>query len=293
MTQNVLGKGLAALINESKEGLKTADNSPITELNINLIIENPIQPRKSFDQEKLQELATSIEEHGFIQPLVVCEHANNKYMLIAGERRYKAAKILKLQSVPVIVKQVDDQTVQTLALIENIQRENLDPIEEAQAIQLLINKYNCSHEFIAKKLGKSRSYITNALRILHLPQDVISAVKNQNITMAHAKLIANNPNASKHAQKFVEENMSVRKAESYMHAQSYNNNKTKARYKLLNRALDFDVNELERQLSKDCGLKITIRDSSYGSGGTLNIEFITLEQLDYIIQTLCSHIKAI
>ncbi len=291
MTKQVLGKGLAALISENKEALQIADGEKIIELGINFISPNPLQPRKTFDQLKLNELASSIKEHGVIQPVVVCKRNDGKYILIAGERRYRAAVMLGLTKLPAIIKQVDSDTQHVIALIENIQREDLTHLEEAKAIENLIYRYNCSHEFVAKKLGKSRSYVSNILRLLNLPNDVKEALENNSITPAHAKIIANDPNASVHTKKFVQDNMTVREAEEYVKSlKDYKQHS--GRYRLLNRGVDFDVNQLEADLTNAFGLKISIRDSKDGSA-KVSIDFHSLEELDHIIQVLYSNNKSI
>ena len=177
-----LGKGLGALIPELEEENLIAQ----TEVEINLIVPNPYQPRKEFSDEKLTELADSIKVHGIIQPLVVRENAG-KYQLIAGERRLRAAKLVGLSTVPVVIKEMSEQTMMEVALVENLQRENLSPIEEAEAYRRLMNEFHLTQDDIAKKVGKSRPAVANTLRLLNLPREVQSDLNSGTLTMGHAR----------------------------------------------------------------------------------------------------------
>ncbi len=200
--KSVLGKGLGTILSEIgqnyesqfKEVIDDEAYESISELDVELIDPNPYQPRKYFDEEKLQELAESIKQHGLLQPIVVIEH-NERYILVAGERRLRAAKIAKLQTIKAIIAQVelDELRLRELALIENIQRENLNPIELALSYKELLEVHNLTHEELAKIVNKSRSQITNTLRLLNLSDYSKEALLQNKITQGHAKILVNLP----------------------------------------------------------------------------------------------------
>src|SRR5574344_1049955 len=224
MTHKALGKGLEQLFsneridfdNFEKDIVETTNPNDIQEILISEIRSNPYQPRKVFEPNALQELADSIQEHGIVQPIIVKKSIKG-YELIAGERRTKAAKLAGLEKVPAIIRDFNDQEMMEIALIENIQRENLNPIEEANAYENIINATHMKQEEIAKKFGKSRSYITNMLGLLKLPEETKKLVENGNLSMSHARSLSKLDNPEeiiKLANKIVNDNLNVRDIES-------------------------------------------------------------------------------
>ena len=192
--RNALGRGLDALI--TMDEVKTSGSSSINEINIDLISPNPDQPRTEFDEEALNELATSIKELGIIQPISLRKMSNNSYQIIAGERRYRAAKRAGLKSLPAYVRTVEDETVMEMALIENIQREDLNAVEIALTFQKLIEQYNLTQEKLSERVGKKRTTIANYLRLLKLPAEIQLGLKNKVIDMGHARSLLSIEDAS-------------------------------------------------------------------------------------------------
>lgn len=196
-TPNVLGKGLSSLIpglNQSASNswgatVPVSSGESITAVSPDAIVSNPWQPRKQFDEEKLEELSKSIKEHGIIQPLIVTKTGNNAYQLIAGERRLKAARMIGLSQVPVVVRKAQDQNKLELSLIENLQRHDLNPLEEALSYRRLMDEFSLTQEEVAERVGRSRSSVANILRLLTLPQEALVAIEQGKITFSHAKVI--------------------------------------------------------------------------------------------------------
>ncbi len=222
--RKALGKGLEQLFtneridfdNFEKGLVEEAKPNEIVEIKISEIRSNPYQPRKIFDEEALNELASSIKEHGIVQPIIVKKSIKG-YELVAGERRTKAAKIAGLETVPAIVKDFDDEQMMEIALIENIQRENLNPIEEAMAYDSILRSSNITQDELAKKFGKSRSYITNSLGLLRLPDDTKKYVEDNKLSMSHARALSkleDNDQINRLANKIVNENLNVRAIEN-------------------------------------------------------------------------------
>lgn len=222
--RKALGKGLEQLFtneridfdNFEKGLVEEAKPNEIVEIKISEIRSNPYQPRKIFDEEALNELASSIKEHGIVQPIIVKKSIKG-YELVAGERRTKAAKIVGLETVPAIVKDFDDEQMMEIALIENIQRENLNPIEEAMAYDSILRSSNITQDELAKKFGKSRSYITNSLGLLRLPDDTKKYVEDNKLSMSHARALSkleDNDQINRLANKIVNENLNVRAIEN-------------------------------------------------------------------------------
>ena len=207
-----LGRGLSSLIGETKVENKTNN------LSLSEIIPNKYQPRKNFDEENLNDLANSIKERGVIQPIIVRKSKleNSKYEIIAGERRWLAAQKAGLHEIPVVVTDADDLKSLEFAIVENVQRHDLNPLEEAQGYKRLIDDFSYDQEKVSKFIGKSRSYITNSLRLLTLPDDVLQLVEKQKISAGHAKILVGLENASFVANKIIEKKFSVRQAESFV-----------------------------------------------------------------------------
>lgn len=255
-------------------------NQGVLEVDINEIAPNPYQPRIHFDEEKLKELSDSIKEHGVLQPLVVTKNGNN-YELIAGERRLQASKLALLTKVPVIIKDIKDKQKLELAIVENIQRHNLNPIEEAKSFQQLIDEFQMSQEEVAQKMGKSRSVVANKIRLLKLPVEAMKALKDGIITEGHAKAILSLDNPEKQRallDLIVKNQWTVRQAE----------NKTKEisvkSYKRVNN-IDPEIKELEDKLSMVMGTKVRVTKVG-GNGGRVIIDYYSNDELNKIIDNL-------
>ena len=207
-----LGRGLSSLIGETKVENKT------NKLNLSEIIPNKYQPRKNFDESNLEDLSNSIKERGVIQPIIVrrSNSEDAKYEIIAGERRWLAARKAGLHDIPVIVTEADDLKSLEFAIVENVQRHDLNPLEEAQGYKRLIDEFSYDQEKVSKFIGKSRSYITNTLRLLNLPNEVLKFVEEKKITAGHAKILVGLENASFIAKKIIEKKLSVRQAENFV-----------------------------------------------------------------------------
>ncbi len=278
-----LGKGLAALIpndpiGDLVDGELDSDN--IQNIELSSIIPNEEQPRKDFDLEHLAELTDSIKQYGVIQPIVV-RKKENFYEIIAGERRWRAAKAAKLKEIPCIVKEVDDKQAMKLALIENLQRDNLNPIEEAYAFKGLIEEHNLTQEEVATAVGKSRSYISNAIRLLNLDEEIIDYIANGKITRGHGRAllaIKDKNERLKTVQSIVDNKINVRETEKIV-----NKNK-KRRTKKSTIKEDPFVKEIEEKLMRALGTKVTL--SPKKEGGIIQVEFYGDEDLERILDLL-------
>ena len=245
-------------------------------ISITDIQKNPYQPRKEFDREKLDELAQSIKENGVIQPIIVRQSPVIGYEILAGERRYRASLLAGLRSIPAIVKQLSDQEMMVQSIIENLQRENLNPIEEARAYESLVEK-GFTHAEIADKMGKSRPYISNSIRLLSLPEQILSEVENGKLSQAHARSLVglNKEQQDYFFQRIMEEDISVRKLEALL---------TEKKQKKLQKNDHFIQNE-EEQLKKLLGLDVEIKLSKKDSGKII-ISFSNQEEYSRIINSL-------
>ena len=276
-----LGKGLNALIPEiSREETKQRE---IHTLKISQIQPNPDQPRKTFDAEKLQLLANSIEEHGIIQPIVVRKEENGFYTIIAGERRWRAARLAHLNEVPVVVKSFNDLAVAEVALIENLQREDLNPVEEARGYERLMKEFSLTQDEVSKKIGKSRPAITNSMRLLNLCPAVLKLLEQLEISSGHARaLLAINDEAEqeKLAFEIIEKDLSVRQVEKYI-KDKLEDKVTPPQEKTYNVAKD----ELENQLSASLGTKVKITQKK-NKKGKIEIEFYDSDSLQKIVDLL-------
>ncbi len=279
-----LGKGLSALIPE-KEKVSPSQPKDILELNIENIIPNEYQPRRIFNDNALNDLVASIKEKGVIQPIIVRKDSNNSYQLIAGERRWRASRMAGLTSIPVIIKDVAPVEAFELALIENIQREDLNPLETAEAFQRLISDFRLTHEDLSKKVGKDRATVTNYLRILKLTSDVKKWLADGSLTIGHAKALLQVENARNQvliAQKVVKKGLSVRETEALCRqgtVPSASQPKTKA-------ARDPQIASLEEKLMHSLGTKVNLKHRSNKKGGRIEIEYYSLEELDRLLDTL-------
>ena len=274
-----LGKGLDALFmdNSIEEEAKSA-----VKLKLNDIEPNRAQPRKSFDEEALEELANSISTHGVIQPLLVRPLADGGYQLIAGERRWRASRMAGLTEVPVVIREMSDSEAMELALVENLQREDLNPIEEAQGLALLMETYGLTQEQAAKRVGKSRPAVANSMRLLSLPQDVLAMVERGELSAGHARTILALENAEQItalANEIIKKNLSVRETERAVKALLKGDTKKEKRAK----KRDTYYDEVELAVSQSLGRKAKVSLSG-GNKGTLEIEFFGKEDLSKLLK---------
>lgn len=283
-----LGRGLSALIDDSariRAEASTNTAGGVRTIDVARVRPNPAQPRQVFDEEALSELAASIAERGVLQPILV-RPVDGGFELIAGERRWRAAQRAQLHEIPAIVRDFDEESRVEIALIENIQRENLNAIEEAEAYRRLISGYGHSQEVVGKLVGKSRSHVANLLRLLELPDSVRLMLLRGDISMGHARAIAASPDPEALANEIVDGDLSVRQAEHLAKKVRPGPGSDIGRASARNaaRTADADLAALERQLGDLLGLRVKI---SHGrSGGTLALHYSTLEQLDLICQRL-------
>ncbi len=269
-----LGRGLSSLIGETK--VETQKN----ELAIVDLVPNKYQPRKIFDENNLQELTNSIKERGVIQPIVVRKSNDNisKYEIIAGERRWLAAQKAGLHNVPVVITEADDLKSLEFAIVENVQRHDLNPLEEAQGYKRLIDEFSYDQEKVSKFIGKSRSHITNSLRLLTLPGDVIKLIETQKLTAGHAKVLVGLENASFVAAKVIEKKLSVRQTENFVKIFKTKKNKLKGQK-------DPNIRQLENSLSEKIGLNVSIKNDKRNQG-TITFSYKEIDQLNKIIELI-------
>ena len=269
-----LGRGLSSLIGETKVEPKT-NQLPISDL-----VPNKYQPRKIFDEVSLNDLTNSIKENGMIQPIIVrkSNNADKKYEIIAGERRWLAAQRAALHNVPVVITEVDDLKSLEFAIVENVQRHDLNPLEEAQGYKRLIDEFSYDQEKVSKFIGKSRSYITNSLRILTLPDDVIKLVETQKLTTGHAKILVGLENASFVANKIIEKKLSVRQSENFVRI--FRNKRNKS-----SKSRDTNIIALELSISNKIGLNVQIQNNKRNKG-KISFEYKDLDQLNKIIDVI-------
>jgi len=275
-----LGKGLDALI-PAGQTMPSGDGSGITHIPVDLIQRNPRQPREKFDIEELENLAASIREHGIIQPLIVSPGKNGIYILIAGERRLQAARKAGLKTVPVVIRHATDQQLLELALIENVQRADLNPIEEAEAYHNLSREFKMSHETIAQRVGKSRVAVTNTIRLLDASAAVKQALVDGRITEGHARAMLT---LSAKAQEnllntIVNLDLSVRQTEAL--ARKYSGQKPVSKKRS---GASADVNDIERRLRSSLGTKVSLKHGK--KGGTVTIYYYSNEELDSLLEKL-------
>jgi ParB family transcriptional regulator, chromosome partitioning protein len=272
-----LGRGLSSLIGETK--VETSTNK----LSLSEIIPNKYQPRKNFDEENLNDLTISIKEHGVIQPIIVrkSDTENSKYEIIAGERRWLAARKAGLHNIPVVVTEADDLKSLEFAIVENVQRYDLNPLEEAQGYKRLIDEFSYDQEKVSKFIGKSRSYITNALRLLSLPTEVLKFVEGKQISSGHAKILVGLENALFIANKIIEKKLSVRQAESFVKI-------FKKKKGLSIKSIDPNIRSLEQIISEKTGLNVLIKNNRKNKG-TITFSYHDNEQLNKIIDIIKSY----
>ena len=272
-----LGRGLSSLIGETKKEIST------NKLFISDLVSNKFQPRKFFDEENLQDLANSIKERGIIQPIIVRKSSDDKskYEIIAGERRWLAAQKAGLHEVPVIITEADDLKSLEFAIVENVQRSDLNPIEEAKGYERLIKDFLYDQEKVSKFIGKSRSHIANFLRLLSLPSEVIKLIESRELTVGHSKILVGLDNAEFVAKKIIQKKLSVRQAENFVKIFKIN----KRPFKLSKEA---DLIALEKSIAEKIGLNVLIKNKKNNTGNVI-FEYKDLDQLNKIVDIVKSN----
>ena len=274
--ENKLGMGLGALL--STKNNNNERNTGIQKINISQIIPNPSQPRKKFKDQDLKELSSSIKNQGLIQPIIVKPTTDNQYLIIAGERRWRASQLIGAHEIDCVVKDLDDTNVLEAALIENIQREDLNVIEEASAYKGLIDIKRINNETLAKLIGKSSSHVSNILRLLELDEKIQQMVIDGDLSMGHARALIGVPDSISKAKEIIEKKLSVREVEKI--TSEFKKNKSKKTSK------DPNILDLEKELSDKIGLKTSIQFNENGSSGSLTLYYSDLNQLDDLMKRL-------
>ena len=272
-----LGRGLSSLIGETKVEAKT------NKLSLSDIVPNKYQPRKNFEEENLKDLTNSIKERGVIQPIIV-RHSNSdssKYEIIAGERRWLAARKAGLHDIPVVVTEADDLKSLEFAIVENVQRHDLNPLEEAQGYKRLIDEFSYDQEKVSKFIGKSRSYITNSLRLLNLPEEILKFIEERKLTSGHAKILVGLDNALFIANKIIEKKLSVRQSENFVKFFKKKPNKSTL-------SKDPNIKSLEQIISDKTGLNVLIKNNKRNKG-TITFSYHDSDQLNKIIEIIKSN----
>lgn len=282
-----LGRGLSALIPEVSEEENKEIEKEVISLKITNLEPNENQPRKVFDQEKLEALAQSIKEHGVIQPIIVKKKENGFYMIIAGERRWRAARIAGLKEIPVVIKEYDEKTITEISLIENLQREDLNPIEEAMGYERLLKDFKMTQEEISQRVGKSRPAITNTMRILNLSPAVKKLVEQLEISPGHGRAllgIEDEELQEKLAYLIIEKDLSVRQTESMVNSINEEKEKERTPKKEKKTVLNVAARELEESLSNLLETKVRVQQGK--NKGKIEIEYYNQESLDRIVGLL-------
>lgn len=298
--KKALGRGLSALLSDTPDDEKldvdvatpavaaaTVVASNLNEISLEEIETNPFQPRQHFDQAALQELAESIRVHGIIQPITVRKLARNQYQLISGERRFQASKLAGLKTVPAYIRSADDQQMLEMALIENIQRENLNPIEIALSYQRLITECSLKQDELGERVGKNRSTVTNYLRLLKLPPDIQIALRDQRLSMGHARAIINVDSADSQLyifKKTLAEDLSVRKVEELARQVMNGASEASPTPTQPGSSANKEISQLQSRLSSHFGTKVSIK--SDGKKGDIRIPFLSVEDLNRILDIL-------
>jgi ParB family chromosome partitioning protein len=285
-----LGRGLSALMADvapeavagsaQAQGAAAAPRRPDMMVPIEKVIANPDQPRRQFLQEDLDDLTASVKEKGVIQPLIVRPRDGGMYEIVAGERRWRASQAAQLHEIPVIIREYNDVEVLEVALIENIQRSDLNALEEAQSYKMLMDRFGHTQEKMAEALGKSRSHIANLVRLLHLPDDVQTLVQERKLSAGHARALITTDNASEIAQKIVKGGLSVRATEALVKKSAAGDAPKAAPKARAPKDKDADTIALEGDLSAMLRMKVTIDHKAGGESGSVTISYETLDQLD-------------
>jgi ParB family chromosome partitioning protein len=279
-----LGKGLSALMGDTND-LKSQESKDLNKVPIEFIQPNPDQPRKIFDKNSLEDLSQSIKAQGIIQPIIVRKKGLNNYEIVAGERRWRASQLAKIHEVPVVIKDIDDKTALEFAIIENVQRSDLNAIEESNGYKNLIERYNYTQDQLADVVGKSRSHIANTIRLSSLPNEIQDMVKNNLLSAGHARCLINVPNNVELAKEIISKNLTVRQSEVLSKKYQFSNVK---KFKVINK--DANLNALQEDLESSLGLKVKINNKKNNKGG-ISFYYNNLEQLNKIITTLKSFFK--
>ena len=269
-----LGRGLSSLLGDTQKKVET------NKIAIKDLSRNKFQPRKNFNKESLEELTNSIREQGVIQPIIVRPDKTNdgKYEIIAGERRWLASQNAGLHEIPVVILDVDDNKSLEFAIVENVQRQDLNPIEEAKSYQRLINDFNYNQEKLSKFIGKSRSYIANSLRLLGLPEEVLAMLVSGSLSAGHARTLIGLNNASEIGKKIIKRKLSVRQSEVFV--RQFKDKK----FKLVHKK-DSNILDLQKDLEEKTGLSVSINNKK-NNYGTISFEYRDLDQLDKLINTI-------
>tara|TARA_Y100000590_G_scaffold390982_1_gene467229 strand:- start:7892 stop:8737 length:846 start_codon:yes stop_codon:yes gene_type:complete len=269
-----LGRGLSSLLGDTSKKIQT------NKVSIKDLTRNKFQPRKNFSKENLEELTNSIKEQGVIQPIVVRPDKVNegKYEIIAGERRWLASQNAGLHEVPVVILNIDDVKSLEFAIVENVQRQDLNPIEEARGYQKLVDDFNYNQDKLSKFIGKSRSYIANSLRLLGLPVEVLTMVESGDLSAGHARSLIGLNNSTVIAKKIVQKNLSVRQAEALV--RQFRDKK----FKIISKK-DSNILDLQKSLEEKMGLSVSINNKKNNTG-TISFEYQNLDQLDKIIDVI-------
>ena len=272
-----LGRGLSSLIGESKVEIQT------NQLLVSDLVPNKYQPRKIFDENNLEELTNSIKERGILQPIIVRKSNDDKskFEIIAGERRWLAAQRAGIHQVPVVITEADDLKSLEFAIVENVQRHDLNPLEEAQGYKKLIDDFNYDQEKVSKFIGKSRSYIANTLRLLTLPIEILKLIEQRKITTGHAKILVGLDNSIFVANKIIEKKLSVRQAENFVKFFKSKNLKKKIKK-------DINISSLENSISEKIGLNVSIKNNQRNKG-TISFFYRDINQLNKIIDIIKSY----
>ena len=279
-----LGKGLSALLgddNNSKENIVEIKNFKTDKTPIHQLVPNQFQPRKNFEKKQLEELAASIKSRGIIQPIAVRKISEDKFEIIAGERRWRAAQIAKIHQVPTVLLDADDELAAEFAVLENVQREGLNSLEEANGYQTLIDKFNYTQDKIAEMIGKSRAYIANTLRLKKLPSEIQDMVVDGLLTPGHARSLIDVNNNVELAKEIINKNLSVRQAELLSKKNSSFSKKNKIRN------IDPNIKDLENSLEQKIGMKVTI-DNKKNNKGKITFEYKDLDQLTQLVANVKS-----
>jgi len=273
-----LGRGLSALL--SSKDTESYGSSDYKIVNITSLLPNKDQPRTRFNTAELEELAKSIKSNGMLQPIIVRKTASENLEIVAGERRWRAAQTVGMHEVPVIIKNIPDEEVIQIALIENIQREDLNPVEAARAFKKLLHDNDSNYEEITKLIGKSRSHISNMIRLLELDEKILKMIEEEKLSMGHARTLIGVPNAIELAHEIINKKLSVRDVERSTTKYKKKHKRNKKNYK------DPNIVDLEKELSEKIGLKTTILFNSDESSGSITLHYSDLDQLDDIMKRL-------
>jgi ParB family transcriptional regulator, chromosome partitioning protein len=290
MRSRGLGRGLSALMGDMDE-----KSEGLSQVLISNVFPNPAQPRTNFSQEELKELQSSIADNGVLQPILIKPIDDGKYQIIAGERRWRASKMLGLARIPAIIKDIDELKSLELALIENVQREDLSALEEAESYKNLINQYGYTQEKLAVVVSKSRSHIGNLLRLHNLPGKIKDRLKDGSINLGHAKLLMNSPNSEEIADLIIKDNLNVRETErlikSYKHKSTSSKQPVSKKQTDPQEGLEYDVQAIENALNSSLGGQMLVKVDCHNAGTKVTLYCEDLEALDLVVRKLTSSMK--